>query len=180
LKVYPLDPVFSDPASIEDIAHALSMKCRFTGHCTHFYSVAQHSLLVADWIEEQGGSRADQLGGLMHDAGEAYLPDLMRPIKNYVWFSGDTFGPRTFREVEAGIINWICGCFNIDPEVVNGVLVKAGDNVLLHAERRDLMVRSETPWANEPDKLWERKIEPLSPFEAKQQFLSRFALLSIV
>ncbi|AVO51243.1 phosphohydrolase [Ectopseudomonas mendocina] len=64
-----------------DIAHALSLVCRFNGHCAWHYSVAQHSLLVAYIIEKEGGTPEEQLAGLLHDAAEAYISDLTRPLK---------------------------------------------------------------------------------------------------
>jgi len=64
-----------------DLAHALSMVCRFNGHCGHHYSVAQHSLLVAYIIEQEGGTPEQQLAGLLHDGTEAYISDLTRPLK---------------------------------------------------------------------------------------------------
>ena len=64
-----------------DLAHALSLVCRFNGHCAHHYSVAQHSLLVAYIIEKEGGTREEQLAGLLHDGTEAYISDLTRPLK---------------------------------------------------------------------------------------------------
>ncbi|SIQ38049.1 hypothetical protein [Aquipseudomonas alcaligenes] len=64
-----------------DIVHALSLVCRFTGHCAYHYSVAQHSLLVASILEREGCSPEEQLVGLLHDASEAYVNDLTRPLK---------------------------------------------------------------------------------------------------
>lgn len=64
-----------------DLAHALSLVCRFNGHCAWHYSVAQHSLLVAYIIEKEGGTPEEQLAGLLHDGTEAYINDLTRPLK---------------------------------------------------------------------------------------------------
>lgn len=64
-----------------DLAHALSLVCRFNGHCAHHYPVAQHSLLVAYIIEQEGGTPEEQLAGLLHDGTEAYISDLTRPLK---------------------------------------------------------------------------------------------------
>lgn len=64
---------------IEDIAHALSMQCRYTGHCKYFYSVAEHSLLVADIMVILG--LGDPFEGLMHDGTEGYLSDIAAPWK---------------------------------------------------------------------------------------------------
>ena len=66
---------------IDDIAHALALKCRWTGHCRTFYSVADHSLRVARVLKDQGASPLTQIEGLLHDCGEAYLPDVAAPIK---------------------------------------------------------------------------------------------------
>jgi hypothetical protein len=76
----PLEP---DPAEIDlgDIARALSNQCRFGGHARSYYSVAQHSCLVSDLVEEQGGDRAAALWALLHDASEAYTGDFPLPIK---------------------------------------------------------------------------------------------------
>lgn len=64
-----------------DLAHALSLVCRYNGHCAHHYSVGQHSLLVAYIIEKEGGTPEEQLAGLLHDGTEAYISDLTRPLK---------------------------------------------------------------------------------------------------
>ena len=80
LHFYPLTPNPND-VDIEDIAHALSNTCRFNGHVSTFYSVAQHCVLVSQYCVN------NPLWGLMHDAAEAYLPDVATPVKkNLVGF----------------------------------------------------------------------------------------------
>lgn len=78
-----IDPTSAsaDDIDIVDIAHALSLLCRANGHFEHFYSVAQHSINCAKEAEARGYSRRVQLGCLLHDASEAYLSDVTRPIK---------------------------------------------------------------------------------------------------
>lgn len=73
------DPLNPDPSliRIEDIAHALSMQCRFSGHTRRHLSVAEHSMRVARLCPEEC-----RLEGLLHDAAEAYLVDLPRPVKH--------------------------------------------------------------------------------------------------
>lgn len=80
-RVNPLT-MTADQVSIADIAHSLSRQCRFNGHVGHFYSVARHSVWVADRIHQQGHSPLLQLTGLLHDAAEAYLGDMIRPLKH--------------------------------------------------------------------------------------------------
>ena len=73
-----------DPESvhISDIAHALSLQCRFNGHINEFYSVAEHSVLVADMLFEKHADPKLALTGLLHDAAEAYIGDVVSPLKH--------------------------------------------------------------------------------------------------
>ena len=80
---YPLNPNPQD-IDIEDIAHALSLICRANGHFKHFYSVAQHSIACAEEAIERGCSVEVILGCLLHDASEAYLCDVTRPVKKHI------------------------------------------------------------------------------------------------
>jgi len=79
----PLDPN-PDQIHIEDIAHALSLLCRANGHIIRFYSVAQHSINCANEAKARGLSMRVQTACLLHDASEAYLSDITRPVKRYL------------------------------------------------------------------------------------------------
>lgn len=77
------DPVHPDPdkISIKDIAHSLAFLCRGGGHSRIFYSVAQHCIACAREAAQRGLSERIQLGCLLHDAAEAYIQDVTRPLK---------------------------------------------------------------------------------------------------
>ncbi len=80
LRLDPFDPK-PEEIRIEDIAHALSLLCRGNGQVTHFYSVAQHCLNCEREAEARGLNRRLRLACLLHDASEAYLNDIIRPVK---------------------------------------------------------------------------------------------------
>ena len=98
------DPVHPDVQLIDvaDIAHALSMLCRANGHFQSFYSVGQHCINCAREAEARGYSRKVQLACLLHDASEAYLSDVTRPVKAEL--------PR-YLEIEEPLQNCIWGKF---------------------------------------------------------------------
>lgn len=91
IMIDPTEPD-SELIDIRDIAHALSLLCRANGHFSHFYSVAQHSLACMREAKARGYGRRTQLACLLHDASEAYLSDVTRPIKGlmpeYLVFEG--------------------------------------------------------------------------------------------
>lgn len=80
----PLKPKVED-ISVIDIAHALSLLTRANGHIQHFYSVAQHCLNCFYEAKERLYSKKIQLGCLLHDGSEAYLSDIIRPVKNRLY-----------------------------------------------------------------------------------------------
>ena len=94
---WPIDPQ-PDEVDIEDIAHALSNVCRFCGHTREFYSVAQHSVLVSEIVPA-----AFALEGLLHDATEAYISDVARPVKPYL---------TNYKEIEINLYRAIAKRFN--------------------------------------------------------------------
>jgi len=99
-RVFPFKEVFSEDICIEDIAHSLSHLCRFTGHTSAFWSVAQHSLLVA---QKMPGGPADKLAALLHDAAEAYTNDLSSPLKSFIWKETPTGGYSPYHELQYDI-----------------------------------------------------------------------------
>ena len=155
-QFFPLDPRAED-ICIEDIAHALSNVCRFGGHCRDFYSVAQHSVHVSDLVPPEHA-----MLGLMHDATEAYIGDMVRPLKLCM---------PDYQEAEARLWTVIAAKFGL-PEIFPGC-VKEADNVALMTERRDLVIHTPHVWSvkAEPD---EAQIRAWSPRLAKKHFLNRY------
>jgi len=88
----PLNPD-SDLLNIGDIAHALSMLCRANGHFKTFYSVGQHSINCMAEGEARGYAPRIQLACLLHDASEAYLSDVTRPVKEELLRYREIEGP---------------------------------------------------------------------------------------
>lgn len=133
----------ADMIALPDIAHALSLQCRFGGHTREHYSVAQHSLLVVRILVHMGAEPDAQLAGLMHDAHEAYIGDVPTPIKHAL---GDLWFEFERRAEEA-----VWSAFGVsDIMVRNQALVAHADRVALATERRDLIrfdARRNLPWS---------------------------------
>lgn len=129
-KFYPLNPRTED-ICIEDIAHSLAMQCRFNGHTKVFYSVAEHSVLMAEELALLGHGRPVQLYGLLHDAAEAYLCDLPRPIKREL---------NAYVLAELKLQEKILSVFGLPvPDIDVEAAIKIMDNRLLSYEGRKLM-----------------------------------------
>lgn len=164
--VNPLDLQVED-IDITDIAHALANQCRFSGHVREFYSVAEHSVRVAEILEESGQPLDVILQGLLHDASEAYLIDVPRPLK-----SEPTFGD-AYLEAEAAATLVIFAAFQLP--AVEPPEIKAADNVMLATERRDLMPRDGRRWLVTDDvPMRAATIRPWSPRFARAAFLNAF------
>jgi len=161
-KFYTLKPRVED-IDIEDISHSLSNMCRFTGHVKQFYSVAQHSVLVSHLCGDDNA-----LYGLLHDASEAYLVDMPRPIKRLETFSN-------FRAIEHNIMSIIAKKFGL-PDIEPSA-VKAADIKILATEARDLMAPLHPDWI-QPCEPYPFKIDPLPPAEAKDLFMDRYIELT--
>lgn len=160
LKFYPLDPHDQDRYRIEDIAHALAHVCRWAGHTREFYSVAQHSVLMSQLTEDLVLKR----WGLMHDSCEAYVGDMVRPLKKF-------YSP--WRRIERRILEQVALKWGLPwpmPEIL-----KTWDSQLLFTEARDLMPPGTTCKAAVQDvELLKITIKPLPPAIAKEVFLETF------
>ena len=158
-QFWPLEPRAED-IDINDIAHALSNICRYGGHVERFYSVAQHCYLVSKVVPPELA-----LYGLLHDASEAYLIDVPRPIKHGA-------GMELYRAAEKHLQAMIYRAFGLDPNEPEAI--KTADNQLLRTEQRDLMKPAPAAWKDYRVGALEMKIEPWSPLGSEVSFKQRF------
>lgn len=174
---YALDPQPED-IDLEDIAHSLSMQVRYTGHAPEAYTIAQHSVMVSKRAEELAKKRgldpfycrSVARFGLMHDATEAYLVDVPRPIKPML---------TNYAQIEASVMDAIAARFELGPE---GPEVKQADNDTLITEAAMFfpVLKRPAPWSvcgvnyhPEGFAVWSRSV-------SKEEFLHRALQLGIV
>lgn len=162
-QLYFLNPK-EDQIDIEDIANALANECRFGGHTRSFYSVAEHSILVATLCKKE-----NQLAGLLHDASEAYLRDIASPIKQYL---------SNYKELEHTLMVVIASKFGfswpLDQEI------KVADTMALKCEARQLLPSKGESWVHlYPTKEETNvKLHCMPPHIAKEAFMKAFNALT--
>lgn len=162
-KFWPLDP-HAEEVFIEDIAHSLSMQCRYAGHCRRFYSVAEHSVLMARWLLPNHGPEI-ALWGLMHDASEAYLVDVPRPVKPYL---------AGYKDAESKVMAAVCQRFGLAKEMP--AIVHDADNRIIGDELENMTPMAWHARYNEPLGV---SLRYWSPEKAEVEFLATFdALMS--
>jgi hypothetical protein len=165
--VNPFDP---DPEQLDagDIARALANQCRFGGHSRVFYSVAQHSVIVSELVEERDGDTEDAFAALMHDATEAYLGDMPHPLKHRSALGA------AFRSAEDRLEQAIRDRFGIKPVVPE---IKRIDRALLATERRAFSAE-DWHWPElEGVEPLDLDLEAWSPDAAAEAFAQRYAEL---
>lgn len=155
-QFWPIDPR-PDEICIEDIAHALSMMCRYNGHVRTFYSVAEHSVLVSQALPDELA-----LWGLLHDASEAYIADIVRPAKRFI---------TGYCEVEDRIMNAVCQRFGLEPTMP--AEVKRVDNAILADESATLLGPVPAEWGLTEPALGV-PIIGYAPWDAERMFLARY------
>lgn len=151
--------------TVHDIANALSKICRFSGQCEVFYSVAQHSVHVADRVAELDGTPEEQLQGLFHDAAEAFIGDIPRPLKRLV---------PSILHYENLLLSTIMAKLDL-PNELSPKVVQA-DNDLLLTEKR-LFQPNGCDWPCESGEELNTYIGPQSHHWAKQEFLNYYDIL---
>ena len=158
IKFYPLDPR-PEEICLEDIAQGLSMSCRYSGQVKKFYSVAQHSVLICDACQDI----EDKRYALMHDASEAYISDIPRPLK---WHLPE------YIAVEKKLQEVIKKKYNLqEPSWIVDFL-----DYNIVADEAIVLFKVVPEWAYEFE-LTGIKIEPWTPAKAKREFLERAKVL---
>ncbi|WP_376743895.1 hypothetical protein [Ensifer canadensis] len=155
-----LDP-WGSAFTISDIAQGLSNICRYSGQCRKFYSVAEHSLHVCETVEDC------KLEALLHDAAEAFLGDITRPLKQLL--------PQ-YKEIEANVEAAVIERFGLDPKAKT--VVKLADLRVLAAEQAQVMPEGTDFWAV-PSKTLAADVEIkfLSPENSYERFMAKFSEL---
>lgn len=164
-KFYPYNPQI-EMIDIQDIAHSLSMLCRFTGHCKWHYSVAQHSVIMANKMLIDGYSSRWALYALLHDGSEAFMGDLNTPTKSCL---------PEYRRMEDKIqdIIWQAFDLSIPSDEEYRTHVKLYDNIMFVNEARQLMPDiSEYDLPRVPD--MKIDIPQISPQQAEFYFLELY------
>ena len=161
-QFWPLDPR-PEEVCIEDIAHALANICRFGGHCKRFYSVAQHSILVADLVAQV--EPQFRLAALLHDAPEAYIGDMVRPLKRF-----SDMG-ELFTKIEHVVALAIWLRYNLP--VIPAKVLQWADDLVLKYEHAQL-INDGRMWAVDTVEGPAVEVCPWSPSYAEVAFLGRF------
>lgn len=148
-----------DEINILDIAHALSMLCRYNGHTTKFYSVAEHSVLASALVSEEAALHA-----LLHDAAETYMSDVLGPLKKFF---------PDLKKLEYSLTEGICERFDLDKS--QEAEVKHADLQMTAIEKVTAMGKPPIPWPHKlPDAPKNIELEFWSPEEAEKKFLDRY------
>lgn len=160
-QFWPLDP-HGDEIHVADIAHALSMLCRYGGHVKRFYSVAEHCVLMSRAVSPENA-----LWALLHDATEAYMVDLPRPLKRQFL---------NYQEAELHLAMAIAVRFGLP--ALCPAEVSDADNRILLTERTALMREPAGPWGVDHLVPLPVTIECWSPAEAELEWLIRLQELT--
>jgi len=173
---FDFDDLESNEINIEDIAHSLSMLCRYNGHTKMFYSVAEHSLLIAEVVSDKA-----KLFALLHDAAEVYISDISRPLKKFLSYQGTSI-----KDFESQVLKVILKRFDIDlyqiPTTIRNEVNEADNRILVNERGILNRCNDESIWES-----WIKDIKPLTnivircepPFLVEPEFLKKYRYYSM-
>lgn len=151
---------------VNDIAHALAHICRFNGHTDQFYSVAEHSCHMAQYFINDE-NYADAIVALFHDAPEAYIGDVVRPLKKMY---------PVFEELEERIWRRIASVYSLPAEIPHSV--KVADKRILLAEAEQLNADWDLDeWEDLGVKPLPGEVRCWDPVEAEAKFMQTYRFL---
>jgi hypothetical protein len=160
-QFYPMDPHPNDVDRL-DIAHALSLLCRYNGHVQRFYSVAEHCVLMSEAVAPEYA-----LWALLHDATEAYVGDMIRPLKRSM---------PDYVAAEDRVMFAIAAKFGLTGPMP--AEVKDADNRVLLTERASLMPSNGHAWAVDGLAPLPVTIHAWPPHVAEARYLDRLISLT--
>lgn len=165
-RFWPAEPRVQD-ITVFDIAHSLAYKCRYNGHTCRYYSVAEHSVVLAMFARHLQHPVELQYHMLMHDGSETYLPDVPRPIKHF------------FPELVAmekhldGVIREWAGLGQTVPQ-----MVKEWDSRIIVDERQQVLLPSGNSWQSDSLQPLGVQLSSLPPHEAEAAFLNAYRIIA--
>lgn len=168
-QFWPVDPRPED-VDIRDIAHALSLLCRYNGQCRFLYTVGQHSLCCADIGRDYYRDKKLELYALLHDASEAYISDVSKPVKPFL---------TGYKDMERRIMAVVYAALGVEPpNDVYHRMVKRIDQGVMVAEAKLLMPFN--GWGAWTGDALEVNVEigKADPDEVEARFLARFRELT--
>lgn len=170
-QFWPLDPRV-DEVDVVDVAHALGHQCRYAGHVSRFYSVAEHAILMSLYMP----TRELALAALLHDAAEAYVVDVPRPLKRHL---------PGYAQIEDRVLSVVLSYFGVTfDRGVSGLLelpalVKEADNRILLDERAQLLGPPPASWGIDDLEPLGVGIDALPPHRATEAYLARLESLGV-
>lgn len=160
VRFTPLEPQVED-IDIRDIAHSLAYQCRYAGHTRKFLSIAEHCWHLSHLVSDK-----NKLIALLHDATEAYVADVPRPLKPFL---------PNYYEIEDKVYEAIAERYGL-PVLIPDEVHEADTRILLD-ERNQFMTKSPSPIGDG----WPDHMEPFGitihgwpPSQAEDMFLRRF------
>lgn len=148
-----------DDVDLDEVARSLGNQCRYNGCVRRFYSVAEHSVLIARWLRDQGESPEVVLGGLLHDGAEAYTGDITWPVQAVLFaplggpqgVASNTVRDR-YKVIQARLDDLIANAAGLNANWLHVQAVKTADLRILLDERAVLLTEPPPlPWAVEAE-----------------------------
>ncbi len=171
MQFWPFSPEYRK-IDINDIAHSLANQNRYTGHTRYPYSVAQHSIYVSRILPAPL-----RVFGLLHDAAETYVHDIVSPMKKYVILRDSERHVATFSQVEDQVLSAIAMRFGLPFPFPMAKEIHAADMAVTTREMHHFFPERPAEWKCEHVKPAPVRIGEWGWKKAKKQFLAEWEIL---